>query len=99
MIGDLDNPFELSFGMYDVEDDFISINIYPNPVTSGEDITVALPYDEKISEIVVTNVLGMTVHYEKGTTNTIKGIATSGVYNVMIINNEGAVYRGKIVVK
>ena len=94
MIGDFTSPKEIRFG--EMTDQ--SITLYPNPVEKDERITLNVPVATKISEVLVTDMLGRVIIREMGDVRTISGISESGVYNIQIITEKGNVYHGKLVV-
>ena len=95
VIGSFENPLQLSFG----ENHATDITLFPNPVGRNDAISMILPKDETVKEVVITNILGGIVRRDVTSNTTLAGIATSGVYNVQIITAEGNIYRGKVIVR
>jgi len=89
LIGSLDKPFQAHFAeLKDINKE--NIFIYPNPVDRNSTFSVEVPYGEKITEIVVTNTLGKTMHKER---------LTPGTYIIKVSCESGSVYYGKLIVK
>lgn len=89
MIGSLDKPFETHFAeMKDINKE--NIFVYPNPMDRNSTFSVEVPYGETITEIVVTNTLGKTMHKEH---------LTPGTYIIKVSCQSGSVYYGKLIVK
>ena len=96
IIGDFENPFEVNFNKFDNN----SMSLYPNPVDRNAEITLSIPDNEKIAELIITNAFGAEVMRQTNASgNVIKGLSASGVYNVQIITVEGNIYHGKVIVR
>lgn len=89
LIGSLDKPFQARFAeLKDIHKE--NIFVYPNPMDRNSTFSVEVPYGEKITEIVVTNTLGKTMHKER---------LTPGTYIIKVSCESGGVYYGKLIVK
>ena len=99
VIGSFNEPFEINLGAMEA----ISrsdLNIFPNPVDKNATVTLNLPVDETIREIVVTNTLGSVVADMKTSLNVMEnGMPVAGIYVVKVVCNSGNVYIGKLIVR
>lgn len=95
--GNLDTPYEV---MFRTDNDAMAvIGIYPNPVDKDENFNLAVPNDEVVSEVLITDMLGNTVRHDKGDNRTANGISAAGVYDVKVITKSGKTYHGRLIVK
>jgi hypothetical protein len=95
--GNLDTPYEV---MFRTDNDAMAvIGIYPNPVDKDENFNLAVPDDEVVSEVLITDMLGNTVRHDKGDNRTANGISAAGVYDVKVITKSGKTYHGRLIVK
>ncbi|MBQ4206077.1 MAG: T9SS type A sorting domain-containing protein, partial [Bacteroidales bacterium] len=95
MIGDFTSPKEIMFG--EMTDQ--SITIYPNPVGKDMPISLTLPTDDDVTEIVITDMLGVVVRHETANGKEITGISKPGVYMIRTVCKSGKVYNTRIIVK
>jgi hypothetical protein len=102
IIGNLAEPYIVRFrGTTGVDDWANNLNVFPNPVAHGENISLGLTADE-IGEVYVEiiNILGMVVETRRATSlHTITAPMVAGVYTLRItVEGKGTCYR-KLVVK
>ena len=77
-----------------------NVNLYPNPVDKDTEFIFDIPSTEKITEVIITNNVGIMVRHENVLEgNVVKGLPQSGVYNIQIITERGNTYRGRVIVK
>jgi len=80
-----------------------TLGLYPNPADRGEAFHVTLPEGVSLEEakVEVYNTLGALVHTDlfMGDANEVRGTFAAGVYTVRVIDNKGAVYYGKLIVR
>ncbi|MCR5039921.1 MAG: choice-of-anchor D domain-containing protein [Bacteroidales bacterium] len=94
--GTLDSPYVIEFG---TRVETSTVNLYPNPVERNKAITLELPTEERVSEVVVTDMLGRKMRHRVECTRILGGISESGVYIIQVITEGGNVYHGRIIVK
>lgn len=87
---------EVSNSTHDLNTSLMSI--YPNPVTSGQDI--GFNHDEEVSEITLTSISGKVFRsLTPNESNTISTLGLNkGLYTVSIKNVRGAIKYGKLVI-
>ena len=100
IIGKLNTPFEVHFQTNNPTQ-ARPLGIFPNPVNVNQMFLLAIPQDENVDEIIITDLLGSVVRKESGMANVkdIKGLPTVGVYMVEAVTRSGNVYHGKLIVK
>lgn len=96
VFGTLDDPYVIEFGS---KGETTVINLYPNPIERNESITLSLPTDELVNEVIVTDLLGRRIRQLSGHRQTLGGISLAGVYNIQVITEAGSVFHGRIIVK
>ena len=100
LIGTASSPATIHFGVLSMDDNMMtSAKVYPNPVSRDTEISISIPQNETIKDIVITNVIGETIRREIPAGTTIKGITNAGVYMLQVICESGNVYKSKVVVK
>lgn len=95
--GNLRNPYLINFDS-DVAH-FSSLNMFPNPVSRDAEITLMLPDNETVKEIVITNVLGERIVLESTNGTPLSGFKSSGIYIVEVICESGSVFKNKLIVR
>lgn len=95
VIGDIYSPLQIAFSGMDAS----AMSVYPNPVASGQNITLCLPEDEAASEVLIINILGEVVSHQVMNGNIVDGVQTAGAYVVRVICESGNVYNESIIVK
>lgn len=96
VVGTLDSPYVIEFG---TRVETSTVNLYPNPVERNEAITLEIPIWERVSEVVVTDMLGRKMRHQVECTRILGGISESGVYIIQVITEGENVYHGRIIVK
>ena len=102
VVGHLDQPFTIHFGaMNGLTEKNTDMHIYPNPIDRNMSFTLAVPEDEVVVDILITNALGEVVRHDTGSlsSTTIAGLPVTGVYLVKVRCKSGDVYQGRMVVK
>ena len=97
MVGDFDAPFVISFSKSSVDD----MMVYPNPVSNGERVRIALPNGEKAVSVEIVNSLGKVVVVEDASSMStgIEVPYAAGVYTIRVITESEGVKCHKLVVK
>lgn len=95
--GNIDNPYEINFHLDN--DEMEMVGIYPNPVDNGNSFNLAIPNDEVISEVVITDVMGRVVSRVLGDNRIVNGLSTPCVYCVSVVTKSGKTYHGRLIVK
>lgn len=95
--GNIDNPYDIRF--VSDKDNFSYVAIYPNPVNRDEDFNLAIPDDEIIVELQITDVLGNVIRKASGNNRVATGITSSGIYNVTVVTKSEKTYHSKLIVK
>lgn len=97
IVGTLENPYNLEFISNDNQND--NLNLYPNPVDKDGIINLDIPNNAKITDVIITDILGRMIRKEEGSVQAIRGLSNSGIYNIQVITTNGNVYHGVLVVK
>ena len=97
VIGSLDAPLPIKFGSSG--NDVSDLILYPNPVERDANFSIDIPAWEKVSEVTITNVLGLVVRKESTNGINMNGIHESGIYIVKITCKTGNVYQNVLIVK
>ena len=97
VLGSINNPYVLQF--ITDKDEYLHVGLYPNPVDRDEMFHLAVPDDEIVSELLITDILGSVVRHDYGDNKAILGISTSGVYDVKVHTKSGKIYHGRLIVK
>lgn len=100
IVGGLDTPLELHF-QTDGPVQARPLSVFPNPVNWNQTFSLAIPQEETVTDLVVTDMLGAVVRHECGVVNAkaLRGLASGGVYVVEAVTQSGNVYHGKLIVK
>ena len=102
MIGSVDDPYIINFGVLNVEDLAREIKLFPNPVKASEKVHVSLNDVNTTSmKIEIVNTLGVVAYqHSYNTVNTdITAPRIPGIYIVKITEDNGNVYYGKLIVE
>ena len=104
IVGEFDDPFVVRFGgLSSVEEQDLTLGLYPNPVGRNEAVRLLVPEDETVTEWTVVNALGAVVRHEAATgmpqETRIEGLPVSGVYLVKVSCQSGKVYWNRLIVK
>ena len=100
MVGGFDNPFVISFrGTTGLNELDASLQLYPNPVAQGEQISIDLTV--KPVRVEILNAMGETVAVENKFQQPLNITApkASGVYTIRVITESKGVISRKIIVK
>lgn len=102
MIGSVEDPYIINFGVLNVEELAREIKLFPNPVKATEKVKVNLKdVDASGMDIEIINALGMVVY--QNTYHAVVADLTAprvpGLYIVKITENGGSVYYGKLIVE
>ena len=97
VVGNPDSPYIIRFHADDHATAFAGI--YPNPVDKDETFNLAIPDNEVVGELLITDILGNMVRRVKGNNRTASGISTPGVYDIKIVTKSGKTYHGRLIVK
>lgn len=102
MVGSMDEPYIINFGVMSVVDIVKEVKLFPNPVKAMENVNVSLNEDSITSmTIEVVNALGVVVY--RNSYNTVATDITAprvpGIYIVKITSSNGSVYYGKLIVE
>ena len=75
--------------------------LYPNPVERGKTFSLNIPQSERITELVITDVLGNQLRHETGAVNAraVKGLPSAGVYLIQAVGKSGITYHGRLIVE
>ncbi len=93
VIGTVTDPFVLHVNVDNL------ITFFPNPVERGQEARLDLPNMVRGKlHVQVFNALGVEVRNEV-VSNTISGIMASGIYTLRVMDEEGNVYYGKLIVR
>ena len=93
-LGSVNEPYVLCYGTMGIgENAMNTINIYPNPTTTGREINLGATCDK----VEVYNALGVKVA-EYQNVDTLDAIETAGIY-VIRVTNDGDVKHCRLVVK
>lgn len=78
-----------------------AVMLYPNPVTHGENFRIAIPEDVSLdgARVEVYNELGVLVHTETFTGQSIDNKLAVGLYTVRVVDTKGNVHYSKLMVK
>ena len=104
IIGEFDDPYVVRFGgLSSVEEQDLTLGLYPNPVGRNEAFRLLVPEDETVTEWSVVNALGAVVRHEKAVATlqetSVEGLPVSGVYLVRVSCQSGKVYWNRLIVK
>lgn len=97
--GTLDNPYELYFSSKNgVARKHI---LFPNPIERSQSFSIAIPEDEMIEDLFITDALGSLVRHSTGAVSStnIQGLPSTGVYLVKVVCSSGNTYFDKLIVK
>ncbi len=102
--GSLKNPYFLYFNTCLGLDEYADahMKVFPNPIESGNQVTLVLPATSKTNMMVeVVNMLGVVVKRERVTQSVMKLSMklTPGVYNVKVVDSDKQLYIEKLIVK
>lgn len=104
-LGLLDTPYLIEFrDVLNTEEALASmLDIYPNPMSCGQDLYITLPENEANAsqvKVQIVNLLGQVVHEESmtGSRCSIHGMA-SGLYTIRVLSENTPIYNGKLIVK
>ena len=97
VIGSLDAPLQIEFGS--IGNDVSNLTLYPNPVERDANFSIDIPAWEKVSEVTITNVLGLVIRKESTDGINMNGIHEPGIYIVKITCKTGNVYQNVLIVK
>ncbi len=101
IVGNPEAPIVIRFrnttGLNDLER---SLQVYPNPVSSGESFSLSIPENCK-ARVEIVNALGVVLSSETTTKTaaSLKAPATAGVYTLRITVEGKGTYSRKLVVK
>jgi len=104
IVGLLDTPCQLEFRNTLSSEETLAgmLNIYPNPMSSSQDLVVTLPetHSQDNINVQVINLLGQVIREESMTGNTcsFNGLK-SGVYMVRVLVDNKIIYNNKLIVK
>ncbi len=102
MIGSVEAPYIINFGVLNVEEMATEIELFPNPVKALEKVRVSLDdINSTNMKIEIANTLGV-VAYQHSYNTVVADITaprTPGIYIVKITENNGHVYYGKLIVE
>ena len=100
LIGTASSPATIHFGVLSTDDNMMtSAGVYPNPVSRDAEISISIPQNETIKEVVVTDIVGNVIRRDVPTGATVKGMPNTGVYMLQVICESGNIYKNKVVVK
>lgn len=102
MIGSVEDPYIINFGVLNVEELAREIKLFPNPVKVKGNVNVNLKDVNATSmKIEIINTLGEVVYQNSYNSIAIDIVAprVSGIYIVKITENGGHVYYGKLIVE
>ena len=97
IIGSLDAPLPIEFGF--LGNDVSDLTLYPNPVEHDANFSIDIPAWEKVSDVTITNVLGLVIRKESTNGINMNGIHEPGIYIVKITCKTGNVYQNVLIVK
>lgn len=102
--GSLKNPYILYFNTCLGIDEYADarMQLFPNPVEIGNQVTLVLPATSKTNMMVeVVNMLGVVVKRERVNQSVMKLSMnlTPGVYNVKVVDSDKQLYIEKLIVK
>ena len=97
VIGSLDAPLPIEFGF--LGNDVSDLTLYPNPVERDANFSIDIPTWEKVSDVTITNVLGLVIRKESTNEINMNGIHEPGIYIVKITCKTGNVYQNVLIVK
>jgi len=105
ILGSLDAPQQIEFRELLSSEETLAgmLNIYPNPMSNNQELTVTLPENHSYNsnlKVQVVNILGQVTREETmtGNTCTINGLP-SGIYTVRVITENATIYNNKLIVK
>ena len=101
--GQLDSPYHIEFReMLSTEETLAGLlNIYPNPMSSNQELHIMLPENVKSNvKVQIVNLLGQVTLEEtiNGNSCTISGLA-SGLYTVRVLSDNTLIHNDKLIVK
>lgn len=102
MIGSVEDPYIINFGVLNVEEFAKEIKLFPNPVKTLEKIHVSLNDVNTTSmKIEIVSTLGMVIYQHSYNTVVadIKAPRIPGIYIVKVTEDNGNVYYGKLIVE
>ena len=80
-----------------------TVSLFPNPVDRGQRVNMSLPNNVNLNgaRIEVFNALGSMILSETlvSRTQQLEGLQTSGVYTVRVVDQNGNVYYGRLIVR
>ena len=91
--GSIDEPVVLHAGRN------TELVVFPNPVSKGESIRIALPYGFENATVELFSALGTRVMAQRLQGNELPAINAAGVYTLRVTDNNGNVKTARIVVK
>lgn len=97
VIGSFDAPLPIEFGS--LGNDVLDLTLYPNPVEHDANFSIDIPAWEKVSDVTITNVLGLVIRKESTNGINMNGIHEPGIYIVKITCKTGNVYQNVLIVK
>lgn len=94
--GTLDNPYQLQFSSKNGKP-----ILFPNPIERSQTFSIAIPENETIEDLYITNALGNLVRHSTGaiSSTNIEGLSSTGVYLVKVVTSSGNTYYDKLIVK
>ena len=102
IIGSVEDPYIINFGVLNVEELAREIKLFPNPVKVSEKVHVSLNDVNTTSmKIEIVNTLGVVAYqHSYNTVDTdITAPRIPGIYIVKITEDNGNVYYGKLIVE
>ena len=99
VVGKLRSPYTICFNGNKIETSG-AFAVYPNPVTTGDEVTVNFSEDFSEGTLFIENELGLTVDVIKlyGKSEKIRFNLPSGVYVLRVVT-DGSIYYDKVIVK
>lgn len=103
IIGSLDQPYVVNFkGMTDVSQDYLVLDIYPNPVDKGSQFRIGVSSDKTdVVTVEIVDALGAVVSSTQTSRKSalVTAPVSAGVYMVRVCVNGGETYCRKLIVK
>ena len=102
--GQLDGPYSIEFrDILSTEETLAGmLDIFPNPMSSSQDLHISLPESQTTGQLTVqvVNLLGQVIREQTFSDNscTLGGLS-SGVYTIRILANHTSIYNNKLIVK
>lgn len=100
--GSLNNPYVLNFNTSLNNEEYVigNLNVFPNPVSKGQMITLSIPANRENLKVQIINALGVVVRTENliGEELNMAANLTPGVYTIKIVSRDKQLYIKKLII-